>query len=231
VVLASKDLPLGTVLAEEDLRVVEWPAGAMPVGFANSREELVGEALIGDVLANEPILAANLADSGLRGLIPLIEPGMRAMSVWVDNVVSVAGFVTPQTRVDVILVMTPPGGSEEISKVILQNIQVLAVDQIIQETEEGEAIVVSVVSVLVTPEQAEILTLASQAGHIRMVLRHTLDEETVETLGVRRSRLFSGVGGMGRPAPRSGAAPLTTRESIIEIYRGGVRTTISYDHP
>ena len=191
---------LGTVLAEEDLRVVEWPAGAMPTGFANTREELIGQALIWDVHTNEPILATNLADSGLRGMIPLIEPGMRASSVRVDEVIGVAGFVTPQTRVDVILIMTPPGGTDPISKTILQNIQALASGQQIQETEEGEAITVTVVTVLVTPEQAEKLALAAQEGRIQMALRHTLDSETIETTGERTSRLFAGLGGANRPA-------------------------------
>lgn len=228
VVLASKDLPLGTVLAEADLRVVEWPAGAVPTGFANTREELIGESLIGDVHTNEPILATNLADAGLRGMIPLIEPGMRALSVRVDEVVGVAGFVTPQTRVDVILIMTPPGGQDPISKTILQNIQTLASGQQIQETEEGEAIMVTVVTVLVTPEQAEKLALAAAEGEIQMALRHTLDLESVETTGERASRLFAGAGGASRPAARSGVSPLNSRENVIEIYRGGVRSLINY---
>ena len=228
VVLAARDLPLGSVLREDDLRVVEWPSGAVPMGFANTREELLGEALIGPVQTNSPILATNLAVSGLRGMIPLIQPGMRAVSVRVDEQSGVAGFVTPQTRVDIILIMTPPGGSEPISKVILQNIQTLASAQRIQETEEGEAIVVTVITVLVTPEEAEKLTLAQAEGQIRMALRHTLDVETIETPGQRKSRLFAGIGGTGRSTGRSGAAPLTSRENIIEIYRGGVRSLISY---
>ena len=228
VVLASRDLSLGTVLTEEDLRVVEWPAGAMPNGFSNTRQELVGQAIIRDVHTNEPILATNLADTGLRGMIPLIEPGMRALSVRVDEVVGVAGFVTPQTRVDIILIMTPDGSSEAMSKVILQNIQTLAAGQQIQETADGEPITVTVVTVLVTPEQAETLALAAEEGQIQMALRHTLDLESIETSGERKSRLFSGAGSVSRPTTRSASAPLTSRESIIEIYRGGVRTLISY---
>ena len=228
VVLASRDLPLGAILEEDDLRVVDWPAGAVPTGFTSSREGLVGQAIVGDITANEPILATNLADEGLRGLIPLIEPGMRAMSVAVNDIIGVAGFVTPQTRVDIILIMTPTGGSEPISKVILQNIQALASGTQIQETEEGEAIEVQVVTVLVTPEQAERLALAESEGKIRMVLRNTLDLESVETAGERRSRLFAGAAAVGRPTVRAGTGPLTAEENIIEIYRGGVRSTIRY---
>jgi len=229
VVLAAQDLPLGTILADEHLRVVDWPAGSMPEGFAATREELVGRSLIAEVRINEPILAAKLADTGLLGLIPLIPPGMRAMSVRVDDVVAVAGFVTPQTKVDVILIMKPMGSQETVSKVILQNIQALASGQQIQETEDGQPITVNVMTVLVSPEEAEKLALAAAEGQIRMVLRNTLDLESVVTAGERSSRLFAGTEtGLARPTVRTGTAAPTARESVIEIYRGGVRTLIAY---
>jgi pilus assembly protein CpaB len=227
VVLAVGDLSLGTVLTEDNVRMVDWPGEAVPVGFARSPEEVVGRSLIADVQTNEVILASKLADSGLRGLIPLIEPGMRALSVKVDEVVGVAGFVTPQTRVDVILIMTPPGGRDPMSKVILQNIQALAAGQQIQKTEQGEPVTVTVVTVLVTPEDAEKLALAANEGRIQMALRNTMDLEAVETNGERSSRLFAGVS-RGRPAARTGSTVATARESIIEVYQGGVRTLISY---
>lgn len=154
---------------------------------------------------------------------------MRALSVRVDEVVGVAGFVTPQTRVDVILIMAPPGSQDPVSKVILQNIQALAAGQEIRQTEDGKPITVTVVTVLVTPEQAEKLALAAQEGQIQMALRHTLDLESVETAGELTSRLFAGAGvGGRRPTVRTGSTTPTARESIIEIYRGGVRTLISY---
>lgn len=229
VVLASQDLPLGRVLEEEDLRVVQWPAGALPTGFAGSKEELMGRSLISDVKTNEAILASKLADSGLLGIIPLIPPGMRALSIRVDQIVGVAGFVTPQTRVDIILIMTPTGSQDPVSKVILQNIQALAAGAEIQETADGRPVTVPVVTVLVTPEQAEKLALASHEGEIRLALRNTLDLESVQTAGERGSRLFAGVESpLARPTVRTGSTAPTTRESIIEIYRGGVRTLVSY---
>lgn len=229
VVLASQDLPLGKVLEDADLRVVEWPAGVLPVGFAGSKEELLGRSLITNVATNEAILSSKLADTGLRGIIPLIPTGMRALSIRVDQVVGVAGFVTPQTRVDVILIMTPVGGSEKVSKVILQNLPALAAGQEIQETEDGKPVTVPVVTVLVTPAEAEKLALASSEGELRLALRNTIDLESVETVGERASRLFAGAEtSLARPAVRSGSTTPTTRESIIEIYRGGVRTLVSY---
>ena len=229
VVLAAQALPLGKVLEDADLRIVEWPAGVRPEGFAGSKEELMGRTLITDVQTNEAILASKLADSGLRGIIPLIPPGMRAMSIRVDQVVGVAGFVTPQTKVDVILVMRPPGSQDPISKVILQNIQALAAGEEIRETEDGRPVTVPVVTLLVTPAEAEKLALASNEGDIRLALRNTLDLESVETPGEWASRLFATGGSpVARPTVRTGSTAPTARESIIEIYRGGVRTLVSY---
>lgn len=228
VVLAGHDMSIGDILGEDDLIVVDWPAGTVPTGFASSKDELIGRNLVANVQANEPILASKLAE-GLLGILPLIPPGMRAMSVAVNEVVGVAGFVTPQTFVDVILIMKPPGGSEPVSKIILQHIQALAAAQEIRESETGEAIVTNVVTVLVSPEDAEKLSLAEHEGAIRLALRNTSDVEEPETPGERVSRLFAGTGsGLARPTVRVGSTTATTRESIMEIYRGGVRTLISY---
>jgi pilus assembly protein CpaB len=229
VVLAAKDLPLGTVLAEGDLLLLDWPAGAVPIGFATSKEELVDRSLIANVQTNEAILATKLADSGLLGIIPLIPPGMRALSVRVDEIVGVAGFVTPQTWVDVILVQTPPGGSERVSKVILQKIQAIAAGTAIEKTEDGTPVPVSVVTVLVTLEEAEKLFLATQEGELQMALRNTTDTEMVETTGARASQLLSvGRTGIRRPTVVTGTTAPTAEESIMEVYRGGVRTLIRY---
>jgi pilus assembly protein CpaB len=229
VVVAAQDIPLGTKLTAEDLRVVSWPSEALPAGYASATSEVVGRSVVGDIHMNEPILALKLADTGLHGMIPLIPSGMRALSVKVDEVVGVAGFVTPQTRVDVILIMQPPGGQEPLSKVILQNIQALAANQQITENDAGEPIVSTVVTVLVTPEEAEKLSLAANQGRIQMALRNTLDRDTIETTGERSSRLF--VTATAAPRPTGGRTVAPTRapsESIIEMYRGGVRTLISY---
>ena len=138
----------------------------------------------------EPVLESKLADLAAGGgLPPLIPEGMRALSVRVDEVIGVAGFVTPQTRVDVILTMTPIGSDDPVSKVILQNVQALAAGQVIQRNEEGEPMLVTVVTVLVTLEEAEKLVLATNQGRIQMALRNTLDLEEIETPGERASQI------------------------------------------
>lgn len=229
VAVAARDLGVGDVLEAEDVKLVDWPAGSVPSGYAGSSSEVIGRSLIAEVSVNEPLMATKLADTGLYGLVPLIPAGMRALSVRVDEVVGVAGFVTPKTRVDVILTMTVPGGRDPTSKVILQNVQTLAAGQEIQENEEGEPMTVTVVTVLVTPDEAEKLTLASSQGKIQMALRNTLDLETVETSGQFASRLFTGTSAPGsRRVVRSGPTNSTSSESIIEMYQGGVRTLISY---
>lgn len=228
VVLASRDLPLGRVLEEGDLLVVDWPGPVLPEGYATAIDQVMGRSLVTEVRTNEAILESKLAEEGLLGLIPLIPPGMRALSVKVDEVVGVAGFVTPQTRVDIIVIMTPPGSRDPTSKVILQNIQTLAAGQEIRQTEDGSPVTVTVVTVLVTPEEAERLALAALEGQIQMALRNTLDQESVETPGERASRLLIGSRPTtSRPVVRT-SAPTTPTETIVEIYRGGARSLISY---
>jgi pilus assembly protein CpaB len=230
VVVAARQVALGATLTEEDLQVIQWPATALPQGIATSTSEVVGRSVISDLHINEPVLAAKLADTGLHGLIPLIPSGMRALSVKVDEVVGVAGFVTPQTRVDVILIMQPPGQRETVSKVILQNIRALAANQQITETENGQPLVSTVVTVLVTPEQAEKLSLAATQGRIQMALRNSLDLDPVETRGETESRLFSAVfRGTGSARPQTGRTSTAPSESIIEMYQGAVRTLVTYN--
>jgi pilus assembly protein CpaB len=155
--------------------------------------------------------------------------------VSVNEVVGVAGFVLPGTRVDVILVITPPGGGAggPISRVILQDVPTLTAGQTTTTDEQGKPLTVSVVTLLVTPGDAEKLALATTQGRIQLALRNTLDQEKVETNGVRVASLLGGPppARAGRPAsavsPRTASAAADTA-AIIEIYRGGVRTLIKY---
>jgi pilus assembly protein CpaB len=229
VMVAARDVGLGEILREGDLKVVDWPAGAIPVGYAASSNEVVGRGVLDNIRTNEPILdskLASLTEGG--GLPPLIPQGMRALSVRVNEVIGVAGHVIPKTRVDVILTMTPINSNDPISKVILQNIEAVGAGQEIQRNEEGEPMLVAVVTVLVTLEQAETLVLAASQGQIQMALRNGLDLESIETRGQRASRLFVGGFAPTRPGVRVGTTRVAPQESIIEMYRGGVRTLVSY---
>ncbi len=230
VVVAARDMTLGSIVKEEDVRLLDWPSDVVPEGYPSSVSEVIGRGLIRDVSLNEPLLSAKLADLASGGGLPIVIPeGMRALSVKVDEVIGVAGFVTPGTRVDVILTIKAENDREPVSRVILQNIAAVAAGQQIQRDEEGKPISVTVITVLVTPEEAEKLVLASAQGRIQMALRNTLDLQDVETRGVRVSGLLSGTQSPARGTRvRQGQTTAVPDGSIIEMYRGGVRTLVKY---
>ena len=174
VIVAAVNLQLGAELRPEDLRIVEWPANAVPASAFNSADQVVGRGLIQGVVENEPILPTKLAPQGAgAGLPPVIPAGMRALSVRVNDVVGVAGYVLPGTRVDVVATVSPTHQSADMtSKVILTNVQVLAAGtKIERDTRDNKPIPVTVVTLLVEPEEAERLTLASTEGKIQLALR------------------------------------------------------------
>lgn len=227
VVIAAQPLAVGSVVREEDIRVVSWPSEAVPEGYAENAAEVVGRGVITDVRMNEPLLQSKLAELGTGGGLPItIPPGMRAVSVRVDDVIGVAGFVLPSTRVDVLVTLTPPGSNDTATRVILQNVRAVAAGQEIQRDEDGTPMTVTVITLLVTPEDAERLVLAAAQGRIQMALRNTLDVDTLETTGSRMSALL-----VQRRRPttvRAGPRQPEPLPSVIEIFLGGKRTLISY---
>lgn len=239
-VVAAKDLAVGTVVTDEDIRVVSWPGDAVPPGLILLPADVVGRGVLAGMRLNEPFLETKLAPRGKGGGLPvIITEGMRALSVRVDDVVGVAGFVVPGTRVDVLLTLTSQPASEPTTKAILQNLETLAAGQSIQVDAEGRPQQVPVVTLLVTPEQAETLTLASAQGRIQLTLRNAIDTLPIRTNGVRVGTLL----GPGRPAQppqvlgfrRSAAAPRATapatEETIVEGFRGGERTLTRFTRP
>jgi pilus assembly protein CpaB len=223
VVVATAPLPLGTFLTEQHVKTVPWGAGTLPQGYFATEKEVIGRGLVVDVAANEPILASKLAPEGAGGGLPVVIPeGKRAVSVKVDEVVGVAGFVLPGTRVDVIVTLDPEteGEAEKpaTTRVILQNVQVIASGQKIEKDEEGKPQTVTVITLLVTPEESEKLTLASTEGKIQMALRNAMDMDSVTTAGVHAAELVGGPSLPAAPAPRRAAAaprPSTQVEVIL----------------
>jgi pilus assembly protein CpaB len=233
VALAIHDLPVGHVLTKDDIKVINWPGEAMPEGFISSSDAAIGRGLITPLRMNEPLLETKLASKDAGGGLPLaVNEGLRALSIRVDDVISVAGFVVPGTRVDILLTMVGPSG-EQTTKVIMQNVQALAAGQSVEKDKDGKPLVVGVITVLVTPEQAETLALASTQGRIQMALRNTLDTTRIVTDGAKTSQLL-GV----RAAPVAGVRPNrgprpvvvdpTPRATVIEGYNGGVRTLLKF---
>jgi pilus assembly protein CpaB len=198
-VIATRDMPIGTMVTKDDVKVVPWPASSpVPRGFT-SIDKAINRGLISAVLANEPLTESKLAsiEAG-AGLAPTITEGMRAMAVRVNDVVGVAGFVVPGAHVDVIVTIKPEGEKDSLSRVVLSDVQVLSagtrIDQ--EKAKEGQAMPgTSVVTLLLTPEDSEKLVLAQHEGSITLILRNPLDRQPTETQGTRTAAL------LGKPAP------------------------------
>lgn len=193
--LAARDLELGAVLREEDVALTDW-AGPVPIGAMTRVQDAVGRGVITKIIAKEPILESRLAPKGAGGGFAVIIPkGMRAVAVPVNEVVGVAGFVVPGMHVDVLISGAPPNGAANLgtlTKTLLQNIEVLSAGQDFKKDAEGKPIMVQVVNLLVTPEQAEQLSLASHQTTIQLILRNPLDRDTTKTPGAAMASLFSG---------------------------------------
>jgi pilus assembly protein CpaB len=201
VVAAAADIKLGTVLAAKDLTTVEI-AGTAPKGAILKPEAAIGRGVISDLYQGEPVLDSRLAAVGSGGgLAATIPNGMRAIAVKVDEVVGVAGFVTPGMHVDVLVSGTPPGANNvpnsreaqlgTLVKTLLQDITVLSAGINIQKDAEGKPQQVQVVNLLVTPEQAEKLTLAGNGVKIQLVLRNPLDTKTAPVEGTAMGNIFA----------------------------------------
>lgn len=234
VVVAAADLELGAELRADDLRVVEWPESAMPMGAFSNADEIVGRGLVMPVIQNEPILPMKLAGKGAGSGLPVVIPeGKRAVSVRVNEVIGVAGYVLPGTRVDVLATASPSEKREDMTtKLVLSNVQVLAAGtKLEQDGEQGKPVSVTVVTLLVTPEESEKLTLGATEGKIQLALRNPLDKDTPETPGIQPASLLGSAG--ARPVRKTGTArasrPVATvaaasaPEPTVEIIRGDKR--------
>ena len=197
VAVATGDLPMGTRLTTDHIRLVGWPASSPVEGSFDSVDAIVGRGLIQTVSANEPLTETKMAplEAG-AGLPPSIPPGMRALSIRVNDVIGVAGFTVPGTKVDVVVTLRQQN-SESLSRTVVSNVQVLTAgtryDQ--EAAKDGQPLPSTVVTLMVTPEDAERITLAQNAGSIMLVLRNPLDTLPTQTKGARMASLT------GAPAP------------------------------
>jgi len=233
VVVAASDLPMGAELTADDVKVIEWPASSVPAEAISDPKEIVGRGLVMNVVQYEPILPLKLASKEAgAGLPPVIPPGLRAVSVRVNEVIGVAGYVVPGTRVDVLTTINP--GQQQTtmtSKVILTDVQVLAAGTKLDNTaDKDKPVPVSVVTLLVNPDEAERLTLAASEGKIQLALRNPLDRSAPATRGVRPAVLLgSEPATRVVPSPRAAATvarALPTAEApqaTVEIIRGDKR--------
>jgi pilus assembly protein CpaB len=240
VVVAVEALPLGAVLRPESVRLGRLPEKLFPQGAFTKIEDVVDRPVMSPIQPNEPVIEARLGLKGSGGgVAPLIPPGMRAASVRVNDVVGVAGFVLPGMRVDVLVTGHPPGYDDTVTTTVLQNIAVLSAGKIIQVDAKSQSIPAQVVTLLVTPEQAESLTLANTEGKIQLVLRNSTDQESPHTPGRDLHKLFavpiikSGPPRESRPQPPApapeprvivSAPPPAPEPERILVIRGNQKT-------
>ncbi len=238
-VVAARPLSIGIPVAALDLRVQQVPASAFPKGGFGKLEDVIGRPVISNVLEGEPILEGRLAarGSGL-GLAAVIPVGMRAVTVRVNDVTAVAGFVLPGMRVDVLVTGRPPGSNGTYTTTCLQDILVLSAGQTMQADGKGQTIQAPSVTLLATPRDAEYLALANQDGHVQLVLRNGGDRGIEKPPGVKTAQLFGIKGGpddsgapvrpvaVRRPVQRTAAAEPrpSPQHAEVVVLRGNKRT-------
>ena len=235
VIAAADDIKLGTVLTASNLTTIEI-AGSLPKGAILKPELAIGRGVVSNLYQGEPILDSRLAAVGAGGgLAATIRQGMRACAVRVDEVVGVAGFVTPGMRVDVLISGTPPGVANAIEgsrvRTLLQNLEVLSAGTDIQKDSEGKPKQVQVVNLLVTPDDAELLSLASQQTHIQLVLRNPLDTEIAKTSGTAIGNLFGDKPDAPVTHVAVKAAPKPAPEFSVEVLNGAKRSDQKFKSP
>jgi pilus assembly protein CpaB len=237
VVVAAADLAVGAELGAEQVRTIDWPASSVPDGAMEDPKEVVGRGLILPVVRNEPILPMKLASKEAgSGLPPAIPPGLRAVSVRVNEVIGVAGYVLPGTRVDVVATLNPTTQTQDMtSKIVLTDVLVLAAGTKLEQPNDKEKpVAVTVVTLLVDPDEAERLTLASNEGKIQLALRNPLDRARPVTHGVRPALLIGTTPPVRQVSTRRTASASTTSSpmplslpvpaaSTVEVIRGDKR--------
>jgi len=242
VVVASKELAFGTVLSGDNMQTGGWPSEIVPAGALGSSEELIGRVVRTPVAVGEPIFESKLAPVGAdRGLPMRVPPGMRAMTVPVNVVSGVSGFVLPDSKVDVVVTIRPETEKETMAKLVLQNLIVLAADQKLED-QDGRPMKVQSVTLLVTPSEAEKLALASNNGEIQLVLRNPADADSAETSGTTILKMLASKEPVQRaaPVPRMRAPRAVTQPKAeaekpakkpiqVEVIRGSKRTEEKFE--
>jgi len=209
IAVAKVAIPVGTKIIAEQIQLVQFPQESTPDGAFESVEKLAGRVAVVNIAPREPITEARLAPEGTAGgLSAIIPEGYRAMTVKVDDVVGISGFIMPGTLVDIVVVIVPNDNGalaqDPISKIVLQNIKVLANGQNIDKPEsEREANSVKAVTLLVTSEDAEKLALASSEGKLQLVMRNSIDQGDEETKGINKRGLLGGDRANPQPEPGS----------------------------
>jgi len=234
-VVAARPLTVGTMVTKDDVKIVAWPAANQVPGSFTDIDKAVNRGIIVSIAENEPLTENKLAAIGSgAGLPPTIPEGMRAISVRVNEVDGVAGFVIPGTRVDVMVTVKRPDTTPQ-TRTVLSNVTVLtAGTRYDQEraTAEGKPIPTSVVTLLLTPPDAEKMTLAAEEGRVMLALRNPLDTAPTKTDGARYNQLLGDsspepivkqVGGRRVVKAATPVAPPVPKTYTVETIRAAKR--------
>lgn len=233
IVVAAQDIPPGTTINDEAIKkgmikTTPWPKSSVPAGAFSSPQQIVGKVNRVKILANEPILESRLAGEG-AGLTVRLEAGKRALAVRVDEIIGVSGFIVPDDRVDIILTTTAVGANQEskISKIVLQNKRVLSVAQS-TEQKDGKPQLARSITLEVTPEEAEKLSLASSEGQIVLALRGLGDDAEARTIGSNKRDLLALAAATTRKST-GGVAPVPPPDKYrVEVIHGSNRTVVEF---
>ena len=216
IVVAAHKLEMGTLVRDADLKMGQW-TGSLPKDMATNPQAILGRGVVSPIYEGEPILETRLAPKEAGGgLAATIPPGMRACAVKVNEVVGVSGFAVPGMRVDVLISGTAPNAPANPGpkvRTILQNIEVLSAGQKMERDAEGKPVSTQVINLLVTPEQAEVLSLASNETRIQLVLRNPMDTQVAKVPGSAMTALF---------ADQNGQVPVKSRPAVIKVKASAV---------
>jgi pilus assembly protein CpaB len=246
IVVAVVDIPLGSTINPNQVAVSAWPKDNYPKDALADQKVAVGRVALRDFFRGEPVVESKLVPlNKSAGLLSLkIPPGMRAFSVKVNEVVGVGGFIVPESRVDVVVTTSPSGKAqqEKVSKIVLEDAQVLAAGQVIEQ-KENKPVTVNTVTLALLPEEAEKLALASNDGIIQLVMRNFADNAVVTTGGIDKGRLLASFRSapietasapakprrVSRKASSPAAAPAPKKAYTVEVIKGNKRTEETVD--
>jgi pilus assembly protein CpaB len=229
IVVAAKEIPSGTKISADMVKLAPYPKASVPSGSASSPEKIVGRVVKVNAVSGEPLLESKLTAEG-TALTVLLTPGNRAIAVRVDEIVGVSGFISPNDRVDVIATVTPPGKTEgeKVSKIVLQNKRVLSVAQNVEQQKDGKPQVARSITMELTPEETEKLSVAALEGSIVLSLRAVGDDTTVQTKGSTKRDLLT----LTTVTPKGSVkAPAVTPEKEkfrVEVYTGADRKVVEF---
>jgi pilus assembly protein CpaB len=228
IVVAATTLPIGTTISAKDVSLLDWYSDALPSGAFTKIDAVVGHPLLYPLASNEPILQRDLGLEGSGiGLAGKIPEGMRATAIRSNEIVGVAGFLYPGSRIDMLVTFTPPGGNMPVTRTVLQNIEVLTAGQTIEPDPQGKPQSVNVVTLLLSPEDSQKAQLASGQGNIQFVLRSGVDKKNVELRATRLDELLTGTRPTVATAPGLKHTPRpapTSSVYLMEVIQGTKRS-------